>query len=137
MDGVVKPYPIVERGGTKIGIIGALTDIGGIVAKNNIKGLSYINPIDTVNVLAAELKLKEKCDLVILLSHCGFYGGNPENPGDEDIAAMSENVDIIVGGHSHTKLTEKKLYKNRAGKSVTVVQDGEKGEYVGRIDIWF
>ena len=50
---------------------------------------------------------------------------------------MSENVDIIVGGHSHTKLTEKKLYKNRAGKSVTVVQDGEKGEYVGRIDIWF
>ncbi len=137
LDGVVKPYTIVERGGRKIGIIGALTDIGGIVAKNNIKGLSYINPIDTVNVLAAELKLKEKCDLVILLSHCGFYGGNPENPGDEDIAAMSENVDIIVGGHSHTKLTEKKLYKNRAGKSVTVVQDGEKGEYVGRIDIWF
>lgn len=50
---------------------------------------------------------------------------------------MSENVDIIVGGHTHTRLTEKKIYKNRVGKSVTVVQDGEKGEYVGRIDIWF
>lgn len=137
LEGVVKPYTIVEKAGRKIGIIGALTDIGGIVAKNNIKGLSYINPVDTVNALAAELKNEKMCDLVLLLSHCGYYGGNKTSPGDIDIAEMSENVDIIVGGHTHTRLTEKKIYKNRVGKSVTVVQDGEKGEYVGRIDIWF
>lgn len=137
LEGVVKPYTIVEKAGKKIGIIGALTDIGGIVAKNNIKGLSYINPIDTVNALAAELKNEKMCDFVLLLSHCGYYGGSKSSPGDIDIAEMSENVDIIVGGHTHTRLTEKKVYKNRVGKSVTVVQDGEKGEYVGRIDIWF
>lgn len=137
LEGVVKPYTIVEKAGKKIGIIGALTDIGGIVAKNNIKGLSYINPIDTVNALAAELKNEKMCDFVLLLSHCGYYGGSKSSPGDIDIAEMSENVDIIVGGHTHTRLTEKKVYKNRVGKSVTVVQDGEKGEYVGRIDVWF
>lgn len=137
LEGLVKDYTIVERGGKKIGIIGVLADIGTIVAKNNIKGLSYINPIDTVNVLAAELKGEKGCDLVILLSHCGYYGGNPQMPGDIDIAELTENVDIIVGDHSHTDLEEKKLYKNRAGKSVTVVQDGDKGEYVGRIELWF
>lgn len=137
LNGAVKPYTIVEKAGKKIGIIGLLCNIKGVVSSKYLKGAEYVHPVKIMNSLALELKNTHKCDLVIVLSHCGYYAGRENNPGDEYLAVQSENVDIIIGGHSHTKLEDKVMFKNKAGKDVMVVQDGEKGEYVGRIDLWF
>ncbi len=137
LNGLLKPYTIIYKGGKKIGIIGLTVNIKNVVSSKYQKGMKYLHPVKVMNKLALELKNTHKCDLIIVLSHCGFYAGSENNPGDEYLAQQSENVDIIIGGHSHTKLEDKVIFKSKLGKDVMVVQDGEKGEYVGRIDLWF
>lgn len=134
---VVKPYSIVYKGGKKIGIIGALLDLNGYVSQKAIVGLKYKNPIGVVNKLAKQLKKKEGCDLVIVLSHIGYKGNGKKHPGDLELARYTKNVDIIIGGHSHTFLEEPTIVQNSAGKDVIVNQTGAHGVYVGRVDINF
>lgn len=133
----VEPYTIIYKGGKKIGIIGALLDLNGFVSKKSIQGLKYKNPIGVVNKLARQLKVKEGCDLVIVLSHIGYQGSGKKRPGDLELARYTKNVDIIIGGHSHTFLEKPTIVKNSTGKDVIVNQTGALGVYVGRIDINF
>ena len=137
LNGKVKPYTIIEKAGKRIGFIGLLINIKGVVSAKYQDGAIYKHPVKIMNNIALELKNEKRCDLVIVLSHCGFSKGSASNPGDEYLAAQSENVDIIIGGHSHTNLKDKVIVKSKLGKDVMIVQDGEKGEYVGRIDLWF
>ena len=137
LNGLIKPYTIVKKAGKKIGIIGLMLDITNISMNQHKKNLTYLNATDVLNKLALELKNEHKCDLIIALSHCGLYTGKEGNPSDEIIAAESENVDIIVGGHSHTYLEEMLTIKNKVGKDVLIVQDGANGEYVGRLDLYW
>lgn len=81
------------------------------------------------NSLAERLRKEEGCDVIIALTHLGFRE-------DIELAEKSSEIDIIVGGHSHTTIEDKRVVKNLKEKEVIVVQDGEKGEYVGRLDIW-
>lgn len=134
---VVKPYTIIEKGGKRIGVIGLLINLRGLVSPANFETISYQHPISILNKLALKLKHEEKCDLIIALTHCGYHEGSDNNPGDIKLAQESENVDIIIGGHSHTNLKQAEIFKNKLGKDVIVLQDGEKGEHVGRLDIWF
>lgn len=134
---IVEPYTIIYKGGKKIGIIGALLDLNGFVSKKSIEGLKYKNPIGVVNKLAKQLKKKDECDLVIVLSHIGYKGNGKKRPGDLELARYTKNVDIIIGGHSHTFLEQPTIVKNSAGKDVIVTQTGALGVYVGRIDINF
>ena len=76
-------------------------------------------------------------DLVIALSHLGYSAQNPKAASDINLAKNTRNVDIIVGGHSHTFLKSEKIYQNPDGKDVIVLQAGAKGEYVGRLDLKF
>ena len=133
----VKPYTIVKKGGRKIGIIGLILDMKNMSMSRDSKNALFINPIEVLNRLALELKTGQKCDLVIALSHCGLYTGKENNPSDEIIAAASENVDVIVGGHSHTYLEKMLTVKNRKGEDVIIVQAGANGEYVGRLDLYW
>lgn len=134
---IVKPYTIIERGGKKIGIIGVMLDLKGYVPESARDGITYNNPINIVNKLAKRLHKREKCDLIIVLSHLGYDNGSKDNPSDMDLAAKTRNVDIIIGGHSHTFLEQPSIVKNLAGKGVIVNQTGALGVYVGRIDITF
>ena len=68
------------------------------------------------------------------MTHIG-YSGYPDQLSDINLAQKTENVDIIIGGHSHTFLKSEKIYKNRAGKDVVIVQAGAQGEYVGQLEI--
>ena len=139
LDGLIKPYTIIKKGGKRIGIIGLMLDITNmsINRKKGSSSISYLNPIEILNNLALVLKNEHKCDLVIALSHCGLYTGKEGNPSDETIAAESENVDIIVGGHSHTYLEEMLTVKNKVGKDVLIVQAGANGEFIGRLDLYW
>ena len=137
LDGIVKPYTIIERGGKRIGVIGLSVKLAGLVSPSRLGNMKYQHPYKIVNRLAHKLRKTEKCDLVILLTHCGFDDGNEQNPSDLMIAKNTEGVDIIIGGHSHTFIKEPAIVESRTGKKVMVVQAGCKGEEVGRIDIWY
>ncbi|OFY41750.1 MAG: hypothetical protein A2X18_10525 [Bacteroidetes bacterium GWF2_40_14] len=134
---IVKPWIIINKGGRKIGIIGVLLDLKGYVSESGRADIIYKNPIKIANKIASQLKRVEKCDLVIVLSHLGYDGGDRENPSDTELAKYSKNIDIIIGGHSHTFLEKPVLIKNRAGKGVIVNQMGTANVYVGRLDITF
>lgn len=131
----VKPYTIIEKAGKKIGVIGILRNLRGLVSPQNTKGMTFHHPYKIVNDLALKLKNQEKCDLIILLTHVGYDRGQEQNPTDDLLAANSENVDIIIGGHSHTYITRPNIVKNKLGKNVIVVTAGERGEHVGRLDV--
>ena len=133
----VKPYTIVEKGGKKIAIIGLMLNMRSFSSSKSIRDITYINATEVLNNLAKELKKEQKCDLVIALSHCGLYTGREGNPSDEQIAPLTEHVDIIVGGHSHTYMEEMLTVKNKVGKDVLIVQDGAMGEYIGRLDLYW
>ena len=136
LEGIIKPYAIIEKGGLKIGVIGVLTDILSLVSPKNVKGIRYIEPYDIVNKIAAKLKRKDKCDIVIMLSHLGFDNGSQHAPSDDMVAERSKDIDIIIGGHSHTYITEKKLVPNKKGKDVVIVTANEKGNYIGKLDLY-
>ena len=130
LDGLVKPYTIIRRGGKKIGIIGLLTDIMEVVDADIARMLTYQEPLAVVNRLAACLKEEKDCDMVICLSHLG-YGE------DKELAASIRNVDIIVGGHSHTLLDDKQTVNDLDGEEVIIVQNWKWGLNVGHLSIDF
>lgn len=124
----VKPYAIVRKAGLKIGIIGLLPDISSLVAGETARKLQAFDRTEVVNKWASYLKEKKHCDIVIALTHIG-YGD------DKHLAAETRNVDLIVGGHSHTFLKKPYLGTNLDGWTVPVVQNGCWGLNVGNLKI--
>lgn len=122
----VKPYVIINKKGIKVGIIGVGVDPEGLIQKDKYEGMVF-NPItDNVNRYAATIK--NKCDIVICLSHIGLED-------DLKLASESENIDIIIGGHSHTFMERPQIVKNIKNKDVTVYQVGKNGAFIGKIEI--
>ena len=131
----VKPYTIINKGNIKVGVIGITLDLNGLVMAKNIGGMEFIHPYNVINTLAKELKEDKGCNIVIVLSHVGYNNGSESNPSDDMLAANSQNVDIIIGGHSHTFIDKPLIVKNKDGKDIIVVQADERGNLVGRFDV--
>lgn len=129
---IVKPYVIVRRGGLKIGIIGLLTDVSIVVEKHIADKIKYLDPAEVTNRYAEYLRNEKKCDMVMCLSHLGYDGG-PDT--DVEMAKRLRNVDLIVGGHSHTFLQGAVQVDDLDGKPVTIVTDGCWGLYVGNLKV--
>lgn len=132
---LVKPYTIIKRGGLKIGIVGILTDVTTSVDRKVADQLKYLDPAEPVNRYAKYLKDKKKCDYVIVLSHAGFSSKPGESIGDIQLAPLTRNVDIIIGGHTHTDLREPVWEKDLDGRPVMIVTDYKWGLYVGEIKL--
>lgn len=124
----VKPYTIVKKAGRKIGVLGLLTDIRSVVDKDVADNFSYSDPEEVVNMLAKMLKEEKHCDMVICLSHLGY-------DVDTRLAAATRNVDVIVGGHSHTHLDGLQTVNDLDGKPVVVVQNWKWGLNVGQLNV--
>jgi len=132
----VKPYKIINKSGIKIGIMGVGIVLAGLVPEKNYTGISYNDPVSCANKIAKELKVKQKCDLIICLSHLGYkYHG--AKISDIALAKQSEHIDLIIGGHTHTFLTQPDLIKNKVDNEVMVNQVGWAGINLGRIDYIF
>lgn len=127
----VKPYTIVRRGGLKIGIIGLLVDVTKVVDKSVADRLVYLDPVEVTDRYAELLK-NRGCDLVIVLSHLGI---EKSDFTDIQLVEATKNVDMVIGGHSHTFLEKPVYVRNSEGKEVPVVTDGCWGLYVGEIRI--
>ena len=84
------------------------------------------------------LKQQEKCDLIICLSHIGYkYKDEPNRICDCTLASQTKDIDLIIGGHTHTFLDKPTILKNLEGKEVLVNQVGCYGINLGRIDFYF
>ncbi|EIJ40134.1 bifunctional metallophosphatase/5'-nucleotidase [Galbibacter orientalis] len=136
MDGQIKPYKIFTKDGLKIGVFGLGVELEGLVTKGLYKETKYLDPIEIAQDLTRELKKEQKCDLVICLSHLGFkYQDNTVS--DIVLAQNTENIDLIIGGHTHTFLDKPVVEINRKGQKVLINQVGCYGIYLGRIDFYF
>jgi 5'-nucleotidase len=138
MDTHVKPYKIFIKDGIKIGIFGLGVQLEGLVDKNMYKETVYNNPIDIAQDMSRILKEEHACDLVICLSHIGYYYKNsPDRVCDLALAKATKDIDLIIGGHTHTFLPKPTIEKNRLGKRVLINQVGAYGLYLGKIDFYF
>jgi len=134
--GKTKPYEIFVRDGIKIGVFGLGVNIEGLVDKNNYIGMRYLDPIAVANEIVPTLKSKHKCDIVICLSHLG-YSYQEEKVSDLRLAAATKDIDLIIGGHTHTFLEKPTEVKNVEGKITIVNQAATGGAVLGRIDFIF
>lgn len=129
----IKPYVVVEKAGLKIGIIGTTCDLKSVVSPETYNRIPENDFVSTIQKWADELR--PQCDLVIVLSHLGYEEHSPGELTDPMLIQATRNIDLVVGGHSHTFLDELPYYKNLDGKMIPVVQDGCWGVNVGKLDI--
>jgi len=116
----VKPYAEFNRSGVKIAVLG-LTTSDILYSWRNDEGFISEPILQAGKYLP---KLKENNDVVIALTHIGIMK-------DYALAVLNPELDIVVGGHSHTQLNQPAYVLNTRGHKVPIVQTGEHGNYVG------
>ncbi|WP_396180484.1 bifunctional metallophosphatase/5'-nucleotidase [Flavobacterium sp.] len=137
LNGIVKPYKTFIKEGIKIGVFGLGIQLEGLVDKKLYKETKYNNPIEVATDITKTLKETEKCDLIICLSHLGFdYKNEKDKASDLKLAAATQDIDLIIGGHTHTFLDKPVIKTNKVGKQVVINQVGAYGINLGRIDFY-
>lgn len=131
---VIKKYCVVVRDGVRIGVFGLTPKIEGLVMKENIAGVKYIDPIQATKEMVSVLRDKERCDIVVCLSHLGWKLA-PEYIDDQVLISSTTGIDIVLGGHSHTYMKKMEWVDNAEGKSIPVDQNGKHGAFVGKITL--
>jgi 5'-nucleotidase len=135
MAGKTLPHKVFVKDGIRIGVFGLGIELNGLVEKKNFGGTRYLDPVVKAAEQTVYLKNEMKCDLIICLSHLGFkYEENKIS--DIELAKQSRNIDLFIGGHTHTFLDKPVTVKNRDGKETTVCQAGWAGIKLGRIDLY-
>ena len=129
-------YKVFNKSGIKVGVFGIGIELEGLVSKNMYGNTLYQNPIDKSNYYADLLKNSLGCDLVICLSHLGFRYST-KKVSDKMLAAQTKNIDLIIGGHTHTFLNKPVIVENLEGQNVQIAQVGYAGINIGRIDYFF
>jgi 5'-nucleotidase/UDP-sugar diphosphatase len=135
--GLIKPYVVLQVGGEKIGVVGFTTEE---VATNSSPGPRVAVKSIEVAVKAAIGELeKAGVNKIVALSHAGFGR-------DKEVAAALDGLDVIVGGHTHTYLSNTDqtaegpypvVVKSPGGKPVLIVSDASYGKALGRLDVTF
>ncbi len=136
MNGKTQPYQIFKRAGIRIGVLGVGIELEGLVPGKHYGNTQYLDPIKKANHYARLLKQEENCDYVICLSHLG-YKYKTDKVDDISLAKMSSDIDLILGGHTHTFLEKPTIEKNAKGQPVIINQVGWAGIMLGRLDIHF
>lgn len=126
---LVKPYVIKDFGDIRVGIIGVVTEETEVLEPLYLNGIKFLNAVESVQKYVD--LLKDKVDVIVVLSHLGYgRSSNPKYTGDIDLAEKVKGIDVIVGGHSHTKMEEASVVNG-----VIIVQAWEWGKVLGRLDL--
>ena len=130
VEGTVKRYIVLKRNGIKIGVFALCPKMDGLVDLKKCEGVKFLDPAKVANEMGDLLKNKLKCDLVICISHLGW-----ETKIDDDryMIERSRNVDLVLGGHSHTYLPALEYVNNLDGRPIPVDQNGKHAIYVGKL----
>jgi 5'-nucleotidase len=136
LNGKIEDYRIFNKGGIKIGVFGVGIELEGLVPSKLYLNTIYNDPIKSAQKTSSFLKNEMGCDYVICLSHLGFkYEENKVS--DHTLAAETEFIDLIIGGHTHTFLQEAITLPNKIQKPVIVNQVGFAGIMLGQLDVVF
>ena len=118
----VSPYTIKTVEGIRIAVIGIISDETPVLTHpKNVKGLKFLSPSKTTDKYVKELR--SGADVIIVLSHMGYQA-------DMMLADRVKDVDVIVGGHSHTDLER----ATQIGKTI-IVQAWEHARALGVLDL--
>jgi len=121
---ILPPYSIKSFGFVDVGFIGVVTtDLPVLVNPKGIEGLAILDPTTTINNYATSLK--DKVEYTLVLSHLGY-------DVDKTVAAKISNVNLIIGGHSHTVLTKPDVVNG-----IPIVQTGSYGNNIGKVVLEF
>ena len=127
-----RPSMIIERKGVRIGITGVTVDPNNLIFNRNWEGITYTDPSVAANAEAKKLR-SEGCDLVVVLSHVGYYTN--DSIGDRYIARNSKDIDLIIGGHTHTNIENGEVVMNAEGRPVMITQTGAKASPMGYVKV--
>ena len=136
LEGLIDKYKIYNKGGIKVGVFGLGIELEGLVNPLLYGETKYYNPIDIAKDISSKLKYEKGCDLVICISHLGHEYEN-NKISDTELARLTSNIDLIIGGHTHTLLKEPLILNNSLGEEVIINQVGSNGVFVGKIDFNF
>lgn len=131
VDGLVKPYVVLKRNGLRIGVFGICPKMDGLVDETKCRGVKYLDPVATAERTARLLRHEKKCDVVICLSHLGW--NLQQDVDDEDMLKANHDIDIVLGGHSHSYFKQLMYAPNADGKLIPDDQNGKHGVFVGKI----
>lgn len=135
LDGHALPHKVFMKDGVRIGVFGLGIELEGLVNAHLYKETKYLDPVEVATDMTRILKEEEKCDIIICLSHLG-YDYRTDKISDVKLAAATKDIDLIIGGHTHTFLEKPKVHTNLAGKQMLINQVGCYGLYLGRIDFY-
>lgn len=136
LNGLTQERKVFTKGSLRIGVFGVGVELDGLVAKKMYGETRYLDPVAVAQKQADILKNDEKCDLVICLSHLG-YKPKLNQMCDTVLAESTTNINLIIGGHTHTFMDKPEEFKNKEGKKVLINQVGWSGLVLGRVDFYF
>ena len=134
LEGLVKPYVVIEREGLRVGVFGLSPRLDGLVAKENYGGVVYNDPVEAARKAVKALRSGERCDVVVCLSHLGWAQAQPDID-DSTMIAGTRGIDLVLGGHSHSYFEKLEHVRDADGRSVPVDQNGKHGVFVGRVEM--
>ncbi|HUP10039.1 MAG TPA: bifunctional UDP-sugar hydrolase/5'-nucleotidase [Caldimonas sp.] len=130
--GVIRRHLVIERGGIRFGLFGVLGKEAQIYTSGG--AVKFRDPVESAREVVQLLRETEKVDVVIALSHGGVIRGSDGRfTAGEDVALAQAvpDIDLVIGGHSHTELREPIIVNGRT----PVVQTGKEGKNVGELVI--
>lgn len=123
---------IITRDGIRIGFFSLMGKDADNVAPN-AKPVTFSKQIRFAREMVKQLS-DEKCDIIICVSHSGVSRNEDGTYGGEDVelAEKVKGIDLIISGHSHTRLDQPIVINN-----IPIIQAGENGQFVGRLSLMF
>ncbi len=131
VEGLTKPWIVIKRNGVKIGVFAVCPKMEGLVSAKNCKGVKFLDPARVALETATMLKEEKKCDMVICISHLGWE--DDKIGDDHHMISNSRNIDLVLGGHSHSYFQKLEYETNLDGKQVPVDQNGKHAVFIGRM----
>ena len=132
----VKPYVVRVIGGVRVGLFGLGVSPDNLITPNNFKGVKYNDPVQAAREAVGTLRGKERCTIVVGMSHLGYYPSPRAGEiGDTQVAEQVAGIDFIASGHTHTFMKEPVVTRTPSGGNTIIFQVGRSGIYVGRVDM--
>lgn len=136
LDGQLLPFKVFEMDGIRIGVFGLGIELEGLVNPNLYGKVRYKNPVSEANSVSFHLRHDLKCNLIVCLSHLGLKYDRPK-VSDHILAQQTDNIDVILGGHTHSFLDQPEIVANNDHKKVLICQVGWAGIKLGKLNLLF
>ncbi len=134
----VVPWVMKTYGDRRVAFIATNVNPVGMVAEGRYDGLRFTDPLKVADATAHYLKTVQGADYVVMFSHIGYSSMVPTEANDSLLVAQSHDIDLVIGGHSHTLVkpgSPMSMVANADGRTIIVGQNGKSGEWVGRYDL--